>query len=119
MLQWDNSFNLPAGFLLTAGVNWMTPGESQNTRILDHMWTVNASLYKEIWKGRMSFLLNANDIFNTQEMNGLLYTGSVRTLHMFNEPNTRSVSLTVRFKFNSAKSKYKGTGAGEAQKDRM
>lgn len=52
-------------------------------------------------------------------MNGVLYTGSVRTMQMFNEPNSRSVSLTVRFKFNATKSKYKGTGAGEAQKDRM
>lgn len=119
MMGWENSFNLPAGFLLNAGIRWMTTGDSQNTHILDHMWTTNASLYKEIWKGRMSFLLQANDIFNTQKMNGVLYTGSVRTMQMFNEPNSRSVSLTVRFKFNATKSKYKGTGAGEAQKDRM
>ena len=119
MMGWENSFNLPAGFLLNAGIRWMTSGDSQNTHILDHMWTTNASLYKEIWKGRMSFLLQANDIFNTQKMNGVLYTGSVRTMQMFNEPNSRSVSLTVRFKFNATKSKYKGTGAGEAQKDRM
>ncbi len=119
MLGWGNDFKLPAGFLLTADMRWMTTGDSQNTRILDHMWTMNAGLYKEIWDGRMSFQLKANDIFNTQKMNGLLYTGSVRTLRMFNEPNTRSVSLTVRFKFNATKSKYKGTGAGDAQKSRM
>ena len=119
MLGWENSFKLPAGFLLTAGMRWMTTGETQNTRILDDMWTMNASLYKEIWNGRMSFLLQANDIFHTQKMNGLIYSGSVRTLRMFNEPNTQSVSLTVRFKFNTTKSKYKGTGAGSAQKSRM
>ena len=119
MLGWGNDFKLPAGFLLTADMRWMTTGDSQNTRILDHMWTMNASLYKEVWDGRMSFQLKANDIFNTQKMNGLLYTGSVRTLRMFNEPNAQSVSLTVRYKFNATKSKYKGTGAGDAQKNRM
>ena len=119
MLGWGNDFKLPAGFLLTADMRWMTTGDSQNTRILDHMWTMNAGLYKEVWDGRMSFQLKANDIFNTQKMNGLLYTGSVRTLRMFNEPNAQSVSLTVRYKFNATKSKYKGTGAGDAQKNRM
>ena len=32
---------------------------------------------------------------------------------------TAKVSLTVRYKFNTARSKYKGTGAGESQKHRM
>ena len=28
-------------------------------------------------------------------------------------------AVTVRYKFNTAKSKYKGTGAGDSQKSRM
>jgi hypothetical protein len=32
---------------------------------------------------------------------------------------SREVVFTLRYKFNSAKSKYKGTGAGEQQKNRM
>lgn len=31
----------------------------------------------------------------------------------------RQVTLTLRYKFNSTKSKYKGTGAGASQKSRM
>ena len=33
--------------------------------------------------------------------------------------STSKVSLTVRYKFTTARSKYKGTGAGESQKNRM
>lgn len=31
----------------------------------------------------------------------------------------RNIGITLRYKFNAAKSKYKGTGAGESQKNRM
>lgn len=37
---------------------------------------------------------------------------------MFDEFSTSKVSLTVRYKFNTTKSQYKGTGAGQGQKDR-
>lgn len=119
MLNWENSLKLPGGFLLGAGVQWMSTGEMQNTRLTDAAWGMNASLYKAILKGRLSFLLQADDLFDTQKQHGMLYSGKVRTIRMFNEPNSRNVSLTVRYKFNAAKSKYKGTGAGAAQKNRI
>ena len=31
----------------------------------------------------------------------------------------RQVTFTLRYKFNAAKNKYKGTGAGQSQKSRM
>lgn len=31
----------------------------------------------------------------------------------------RNIGITLRYKFNAAKSKYKGTGAGDSQKSRM
>ena len=119
MLNWENSLNLPGDFQLSVGVRWMSTGEMQNTRLMDDTWMMNASLYKAILKGRLSFLLQADDIFDTQKQNGMLYSGKVRTIRMFNAPNSRCVSLTVRYKLNAAKSKYKGTGAGDSQKSRM
>ncbi len=35
---------------------------------------------------------------------------------VFDEFSTSKVSLTVRYKFNSTRNKYKGTGAGQSQK---
>ena len=118
-LCWDNSLELPMGFLLNLGVRWMSTGDMQNTRLDEQSWSVNGSLHKSIMNGRMSFLLQANDIFNTQKQYGTLYSGEVRTIKMYNDPNARSVSLTVRYKFNTTRSKYKGTGAGDSQKSRM
>ena len=107
------------GFLLNMGVRWMSTGDMQNTRLDEQSLSVNGSLHKSIMNGRMSFLLQANDIFNTQKQYGTLYSGKVRTIKMYNDPNARSVSLTVRYKFNTTRSKYKGTGAGDNQKSRM
>jgi hypothetical protein len=48
-----------------------------------------------------------------------MYVSNMQTMHMTEEPNNCTVRLTVRYKFNTAKSKYKGTGAGDSQKSRM
>lgn len=40
-------------------------------------------------------------------------------LYQLNRYDSREFELTVRYKFNSAKSKYKGTGAGEAEIKRL
>lgn len=118
-INWDNSIKLPADFLLTAGVVWNSKGDAGNFRTLDDTWMVNASLYKSVLNDRLTFLLQANDIFNTYEENVTLYSGAIRTLEQFNDANMQSVSLTIRFRLNNAKSKYKGTGAGESQRSRM
>lgn len=38
-----------------------------------------------------------------------------------NVPNydSRKVMLTVRYKFNATRNKYKGSGAGESEKERL
>lgn len=38
---------------------------------------------------------------------------------MLKQKVRRSIALTLRYKFNAAKSKYKGTGAGDSQKSRL
>ena len=77
------------------------------------------SLYKGFLKDRLSFQLNAYDIFNTNRQGVFSYVGRLRTILKITEPDSRSVSLTVRYKFNTAKNKYKGTGAGTSQRSRM
>lgn len=76
-------------------------------------------LYKGFLNDRLTFQLQATDLFNSTRSRSLVYLGSLRTFYADAEPNSRSVSLTIRYKFNAAKSKYKGTGAGSSQKNRM
>ena len=57
------------------------------------------------------------DLLQTKGTNTTMYNGG-RTVKWEIEP-CRSIQLTLRYVFNQAKSKYKGTGAGASQKARM
>lgn len=118
-LSWDNSLQLPMGFTLDADVSWSSCGFQENTEITRRMWSANLMLFKSVLKGKLTFQLRGTDLFNTARYCAMGYLGDLRTIYSNQEPNSRSVSLTVRYKFNVARNKYKGTGAGSSQKDRM
>lgn len=118
MAQWNNAFNFPGNFVLNADLDWYGRGDSQNTSIRTS-WGMNLSLYKGFMDDRLTFLLQGNDLFLSRRSSAFVYFGKVRTMYQRQKPNTRNVVLTVRYKFNSSKSKYKGTGAGASQKNRI
>lgn len=60
---------------------------------------------------------NTFSLFNSSRAPLTLYSGN--RLMTIDQEARRRVSLTLRYKFNAAKSKYKGTGAGQSQRDRM
>lgn len=68
-------------------------------------------------KYEISLLVQAKDLFNTSAPDITMFSGN-RTLSAFPE-SRRSFSITLRYKFNAVKSKYKGTGAGDSQKKRL
>jgi len=119
LIQAGSDLKLPYGILLTAKFDWQSRHHGQNTEVQKIDWNLRFILYKEFLKGRFSAQLYANDVFNSCRLQTLMYFGALRTMWKRQEPSARSVSLTLRYKFNAARSKYKGTGAGAAQKNRM
>ena len=60
--------------------------------------------------------------FNTNLLNSCgdeMVMYSIYEINQVNRRDSREFVFTLRYNFDSAKSKYKGTGAGEAQKSRM
>ena len=136
MNQWNNTFSLPKDFQLNIDLETSTRGEDSSYRIIEPGSSVNISLYKgflggkltvqssvniSLYKGflggKLTVQLQANDLFNTSSSDILMYSGNRITI--LQPESRRSFSMTVRYKFNTAKSKYKGTGAGDSQKNRM
>lgn len=78
---------------------------------------VSAGLYKSFFKNRLSFQLQASNLLEKDDIDCTIYNGIKTTTDYIT--NFRQISLTVRYKFNTTKSKYKGTGAGDSQKSRM
>lgn len=119
VVQAGSDLKLPHGILLTAKFDWQSRHHSQNTEVQKTDWNLRFILYKEFLKGRFSVQLYANDVFNACRSQNLMYFGPLRTMWKRQEPSARSASLTLRYKFNVTRSKYRGTGAGEGQKSRM
>ena len=115
--QWRNTLDLPLGFQLSVDLSARTRGHQESFHIFRPSWSMNASLYKGFLKDRLSLQLQATDLFNSSQAPLTLYSGN--RLMTIDQEARRRVSLTLRYKFNAAKSKYKGTGAGQSQRDRM
>ena len=115
-ITFRNNFKLPKGFLLDLNGTWTTKGYQNNIYLADNMIDMNASLYKSFVENKLTLQLQAYNLFNPKQV-ATVYSG-IRVLQN-TQVMHRQVSLTLRYKFNTAKSKYKGTGAGESQKNRM
>lgn len=111
-----NNFKLPKGFLLDVNGSYTTKGYQKNIYLADDMIDMNASLSKSFLKDKLTLQLQAYNILNPKQVttvySGIRVFQNTQVMH-------RQVSLTVRYKFNTTRSKYKGTGAGESQKNRM
>ncbi|MCI6080729.1 MAG: hypothetical protein MR724_04135 [Prevotella sp.] len=66
--------------------------------------------------GTLTADIRCNDIFNSKKTGTTVY--GIRELTIENRAR-RVFSLDLIWKFNEARSKYKGTGAGKSQKARM
>ena len=83
-----------------------------------HEFNVNARMQKSFLDGSLIVSLFANDIFrNLRER----WTGyyPVTTTGKDAYVYTQSIGLSLSYDFNTTRSKYKGTGAGNAEKNRL
>ena len=115
-ITFRNNLSLPKGFLLGVNATWMTKGYDENIYIAENLVVLSASLYKSFLKDRLSLQINANNLLEQEQVVNIF--SGMRTM-LNKQVYHRQIDLTLRYKFNATKSKYKGTGAGESQKSRM
>lgn len=117
IIRFNNMIVLPQRFMLNLNASWRSHGDGENVT-LHSTWQIDVSLSKTI-NTHWDFKLSANDIFNTaRKTRFTLYSGKYSLL--INKIGTaRNIELTIGYKFNVTKSKYKGTGAAKSEKDRF
>ncbi len=81
-------------------------------------FSVNARGQKTFLKGSLSATLYANDIFRTSRSKMTTYYAIGKTVQDV-YTYTQCVGLTLSYNFNAASSKYRGTGAGNDEKNRL
>ena len=79
---------------------------------------MNIGLTKSFINDQLQVSLKGHDIFKGKNEGNLLYNHQM-DLDQITWYDSRKVEFTMRYKFNSAKSKYKGTGAGQKEINRL
>ena len=116
---WNNTISLPKDWRINADASLLPKGDSGNCRLNAAQGNVNLGVQHDINLRRLGLLtldLRCNDIFNTNKTDGTMYGPRELT---FRNPTRRTFMVNLTWKFNEARSKYRGSGAGEKQKARM
>lgn len=116
-IRWNNSFQLPVGYIFRLNGTYTGRGVYLNsyTRPVS---CFGVSIYKSFFNGRLDCTVEGNDLFHTVRDATTQYDNRVN-LYRETQRNTQEVKLTVHYKFNLQKSKYKGTGAGLDEQQRL
>lgn len=117
IVQWQNAIHLPMDIWLNMDCQFTTAGNDRNIHATASS-CINAKLYKEFCKKKLSLTLEARDIFNDSRQNLALYNNAI-TLNQKNFSDMRHFMFTLQYHFNVTRDRYRGTGAGNMEKKRL
>lgn len=117
MFRFNNTFDTKWA-MFSVMMTYITKGYEENHYIYKPMFNTDLSIYKGFLKDCLTLQLYVSDVFGTNDSHIIGKYGKLKET-VFDEFSTSKISLTIRYKFNTTRSKYKGTGAGDSQKNRM
>jgi len=118
-LQLGNIVTLPHDWLLQADFNMHTHGNTGSNIGVDCTNPMlSLSVSKDFFQRRLNVKLTGNDLFNGGINHVMLYSNRMMYRKM-EDNDSRSIQLSLRYRFNVTPSKYKGTGAGNSEKNRL
>ena len=116
---WNNDIELPHSFRLSANAQWASKGDYNNNSVTSQRFNLTLGVQRDLNLrriGQLTLDVRCADIFNTNKTDATVY--GFRELAVHN-PVRRTFIIDLVWKFNEARSKYRGSGAGEKQKARM
>ena len=114
----DNSFEFGHDWVASIDAWLTTIGDQENGSFTGNTGSLNVSLTKTFFDERLSIRLQGYDLLGTEKNKMLSYFDGIQTKQI-GWSDSREIGLTVRYKFNTTRSKYKGTGAGNEEKNRL
>lgn len=116
-LTLNNTLRLPHDWIVNADFSWQSDGDGQNTHLKSSS-SFDIGVTKRLLNGNLVVNLKGSDLFNCRDQRVTMYNGDIR-LKVANHTDTRSVRIRLTYKFNTSKNRYRGKGAGEAEKTRI
>lgn len=117
LIQSNNDFQLSPTLTASASLQVMTTGDQQNMTVTKPGYVADVSVTKTFFDNRLSVRLGGRNLFNSQQHINIRY--GLRSLYQETHKDSRKFELSVRYNFNATNSKYKGTGAGNDEKNRF
>ena len=117
-IKWNNSFEFRHDWTAEAFLQVNSKGITENIEVIRSTSAFNFSVRKAFLNDRLSVTVGVNDLFNRSANQSLLYTNNL-SIEIKQEFDSRDFYVTLRYKFNTARSKYKGTGAGQNERKRF
>ena len=99
ILNFSNSFTLPAGFLLSADFNYGTRGYYQLYESKSYS-SLNLSLKKSFLNDRLQLSLDGYDIFNKNKVRSGARLNDI-IMNSISKEDTRKIGITVTFRFRT------------------
>lgn len=118
MGNFNNAFSLPCGITLNVDYRYQSKGNTMNVYLAKEQHVLDVSISKSFLKDALTLEIKGNDLLYKCWDADLLYNQKMEFLQV-SKRGTRDLQLTLRYKFNTTRSKYKGTGVGNAELNRL
>lgn len=118
MGNFNNAFSLPCGITLNVDYRYQSKGNTMNVYLAKEQHVLDVSISKSFLQDALTLEIKGNDLLYKCWDADLLYNQKMELLQV-SKRGTRDLQLTLRYKFNTTRSKYKGTGAGNAELNRL
>lgn len=118
-IYWNNDFVLPHDWRINAFAQFTNKGDYATYRMTRAMLFTDFGVQKDVQTrsmGKFTFDLRCYDPFNLAKNSTTVF--GIRQIDSTN-PARRTLSLDITWRFNEAQKKYRGSGAGQSQKNRM
>lgn len=116
--QLFNTFRLKNGWQLELGGEYHSKSCSQNNILTNNYFNLTAAVQKSFMDNALVIRLAGADLTGTADFDVMSDCGS-HIIKQTNQMDSKRLTLSIRYNFNTAASKYKGTGAGREALQRM
>ena len=117
LVQWNNNFQILPTLTAQANLAFTSCGDKENVNIKKATWQLYLSVTKTFLNDRLSVQVAGHNLLGAYEDLNINY--GLRSMRSITKTDSRQIEVTVRYKFNAAQSKYKGTGAGQEERSRL
>ncbi|WP_418895161.1 outer membrane beta-barrel family protein [Limibacterium fermenti] len=116
--SWSNTLDFGKSWMGKVDMSYTSRGDNENCKMTRAVFITDATIYKNWLNNRLSLAVGVSDVFHSQKEGNDLFFYQTSTSQI-SWTDSREFFVTLRYKFNTTKSRYKGTGAGRSEADRF